>query len=654
MNLLEEIKMQIAQLNMWTKAYDEGHPMVSDRQWDDAYFRLAELERNSGIYLPNSPTQKVVYEVKTELQKVTHSHPMLSLDKTKDIEVIKTFMGNVPGIAMLKMDGLTCSLTYKTGCLVKAETRGDGEIGEDVTHNAMTILSIPKILEAPIDIVVDGEIICKYDDFENFKNEYKNPRNFASGSIRLLDANECAKRKLTFVAWDWIEGFKNETYLSEKLDSLTMLGFTTVPYYTWQNNTSLDYNWTMERLKEEAVAKHYPIDGLVFKYDNCETFKLQGRTDHHFKGGLAFKFYDETVQARLRTIKWQVGRSGVLTPIACFDPIELEGTTVERASLHNYSIMRETLGPCAYVGEPLQVYKANQIIPQILIVDDEWRYDYGYVVSHAGVSANDEPEFCPCCGGAISRQVSESGVENYYCENVYCEGRIGERIEHWCSKKGLDIKGISEATIDFLLDKGWVSAIADLYNLKRWREEWIHSDGWGSVSVDKILDSIEESRTCDFLDFLGALGIPLIGKTVAKDIVEHFFDYDTFREALDNDYDFTKWDNWGDAKNSALYDFNWDEADELAMYININPYKPIETKDNLKGKTFVITGKLKLYKKRDDLKAEIESLGGKVGSSITAKTDYLIANQPEDTSKYKNAVAKGIPIITEDEYKQMI
>lgn len=646
MNLLEEIRMQIAQLNMWTKAYDEGHPVVSDKEWDEAYFRLADLENKADIHLPNSPTQKVVYEVQTELKKVTHNHPMLSADKTKDWDKFIQYFGNKDVIGMLKLDGLTLSLRYVDGKLVSAETRGDGEVGEDVLHNAKVIPSIPKYIDYMEELIIDGEIICRYCDFEQFSNDYANPRNFAAGSIRLLDPHECETRKLTFVAWHAVKGLTNN--IIDNFNQLIKLGFTVAPW-----TSSFDWD-AKEYLIDCAKDLSYPIDGLVGRFMDREYGDSLGATAHHSKALYAFKFYDEAVQARLKNIVWQVGRSGVLTPIATFDPIEVEGTTVERASLHNYTVMRELLGPCAYVGEPIQVYKANQIIPQILPVDEKWRYDYGYVVSHAGVSANDEPEYCPCCGKPIYRQISDSGVENYYCENGQCEGRLAERIEHWCSKKGLDIKGISEATITLLIDSGWVNRIQDLYRLRNRRDEWIQLDGWGSTSVDKILDAIDSSCNCEFLDFLGALGIPLIGKTVAKDIAEHFFDYDAFRKAIDEDYNFTKWDNWGDAKNSAIYDFNWDEADELARIMTITPYESSISADNLKGKTFVITGKLKSYKKRDDLKAEIESLGGKVGSSITAKTDYLIANQPEDTSKYKNAIAKGIPIITEDEYKKLL
>ena len=642
MNLLEEIKMQIAQLNMWTKAYDEGHPIVSDKKWDEAYFRLVDLENKANIHLPNSPTQKVVYEVQTELKKVTHNHPMLSADKTKDWDKFVQYFGNKDVIGMLKLDGLTLSLRYIDGHLVSAETRGDGEIGEDVTMNATTIASIPKYIDYTDELIIDGEIICRYCDFTAFSGEYANPRNFAAGSIRLLDPNECKRRNLTFVAWHVVKGLTND--VAKNLNYLVGLGFLTTPW-----TSSFDWD-AKEYLINCAKELSYPIDGLIGRFMDREYGDSLGATSHHSKAIYAFKFYDETVQARLNSIKWQIGRSGVLTPIACFDPIEIEGTTVERASLHNYSVMRETLGPCAYIGEPLQVYKANQIIPQILPVDDKWRHDYGYVVSHCGVSANDEPEFCPCCEKPIYRRVSDSGVENYYCENPQCEGRLVERLEHFCDrKKGLDIRGLSEQTLEKLVDWKWVESIKDLYNLSTRQGEWKNKPGFGEKSVDNILVAIENSKHTTLEKFISAIGIPLIGERVSKILAEKCENWETFRNLIEKDsFSFEEWDGFGYEMNRELKHFNYDEADELAKMFTFTVVEKARN-DVLKGKTFVITGKLS--RKRDEIKAEIESLGGKVGSSITAKTDYLIANKPENTTKYNTALAKGIPIITEEEYK---
>lgn len=358
---MNHIKELIDILNKATDAYDKGEPYMPDSEWDNTYYELKDIEKNTGIIYPDSPTQTIHYNVVNNLKKVTHNHPMLSLQKTKDIEDIKEFIGGKAWVAMAKMDGLTCSLRYINGELVSAETRGNGIIGEDVTHNAKVISSIPQKIPYEKELIIDGEIICTYKDFESFKNEYKNPRNFASGSIRLLDSKECQKRNLAFVAWDAIN-LPND-YLYNKLADLDEWGFTVVPKFS---DVEVSIDKVVDLIKESAEKYSYPIDGIVFKYDNVAEYEAAGRTDHHFKGGIAYKFYDETYPTRLRNIDWTMGRTGVLTPVAVFDPIEIDGTEVSRASLHNVSVMKEILGDCAYVGEPLEVAKMNQIIPQII------------------------------------------------------------------------------------------------------------------------------------------------------------------------------------------------------------------------------------------------------------------------------------------------
>ena len=355
----------------WQKAYDENHPTISDMEWDDYYTTLLRLEKELGYADPESPSQKIHYDVVTELKKVEHNHPMLSLDKTKDIEEIKSFINNHDWICMAKMDGLTCSLHYRGGRLVRAETRGNGVIGEDITHNAYKIPSIPKTIDSMYDTVVDGEIICTYENFEKFSTEYSNPRNFASGSIRLLDSNECAKRGLIFVAWDMINGYDrfNEediwpSTLSGKLKALEYLGFTTVPWAKENSKYEETLEIRMGLVRQLAEENHYPIDGLVFKYDVCKEYDVAGRTEHHFKGGLAYKFYDELYETELIDIEWSMGRTGVLTPVAIYKDIEIEGATCNRASLHNVSVMNELLGQ-PFVGQKLWVSRRNMIIPQI-------------------------------------------------------------------------------------------------------------------------------------------------------------------------------------------------------------------------------------------------------------------------------------------------
>ena len=347
-------------LNEWTKAYDEGHPIVSDKQWDDWYFEVVEYEREYPNYiLSDSPTQVIHFEEVSELKKVKHNHPMLSLNKTKDIEEIKSFIGDKKYIVMAKMDGLTCSLHYEGGKLVSAETRGNGEVGEDITHNAMVIPSIPKRIPIKDSFTVDGEIICDYKTFEIVGAGYKNPRNYAAGSIRLLDNGECYNRKLTFVAWDIINS--DISLLCTKLDYLNCMGFTVVPYITGGDEAIVG---EIDTIKNRCDKISYPIDGIVFKYDQVNEYELAGRTDHHFKGGLAYKFYDEEYETRLKNIHYDVSRNGILTPVAVFEPIEIDGSTVERCSLFNLSILKEKLGE-PYVGQKIWVCKRNMIIPYI-------------------------------------------------------------------------------------------------------------------------------------------------------------------------------------------------------------------------------------------------------------------------------------------------
>ena len=348
-------------LNDRTKEYDEGHPTVSDKAWDDAYFLIQEYEYSHPDKIsPDSPTQVIHFEEVSELKKVKHNHPMLSLNKTKDIEEVKAFLGNHPYIVMAKMDGLTCSLHYEDGKLVSAETRGNGEVGEDILHNAFVIPSIPNKINYKNSITIDGEIICTYADFHNWSKEYKNPRNFAAGSIRLLDSKECKERDLTFIAWDIVSGLDTD-FLGSKFCFLQELNFLTVPAL---ENGDKGIEKEIEYIKELSANLSYPIDGIVFKYDVIKEYEAAGRTDHHFKGGLAYKFYDEEYDSRLIDIEWSMGRTGVLTPVAIFEPIDIDGTTVERCSLFNLSVLEEKLGK-PYVGQKIWICKRNMIIPYI-------------------------------------------------------------------------------------------------------------------------------------------------------------------------------------------------------------------------------------------------------------------------------------------------
>ena len=640
-----EIAAMIRKLNEATEQYDAGHPIMSDKEWDDLYFKLKSREEETGIIFPNSPTQNIHFIKVSELKKVNHNHLMLSLNKTKDIKDIDKFLQNYDFIAMAKLDGLTCSLKYLNGELVSAETRGDGKTGEDILHNALVIPSIPKKISYWKELIVDGEIICTYSNFEEFKDKYKNPRNFASGSIRLLDSKECFSRNLTFVVWDVIKGFKND-YLHNRLLEAEKLGFTVVPW-TGDNPTAED---DISEIKELSNKESYPIDGVVFKIESREISNELGYTAHHFNNAIAYKFYDETYETYLKYIEWTMGRTGVLTPVAVFDPIDIDGSTVERASLHNVSVMHETLGDCAYIGEPLQVAKMNMIIPQI--IKAEPKYNYEEIITLKKTPANCVIEKCPYCGHPVTYKKSEGNVINAYCENKLCESRLVNKLDHFCGKKGLDIKGLSKATLGKFIEWEWVENIEDLYNIgTKYRKDFITKPGFGIKSVTKILNAIEESKHTTLDAFISAIGIPLIGRAVAKDLTNYFETYEDFRNAVDDkNYHFYDLDNFGEEMDKSIKNFNYAEADRIfkLLFIEAPIVNKNQINNNLVGKTIVITGKLTKFKNRAELKSVIEEHGGKVVDSISAKTDMLINNDVNSTSsKNKAAKERNIPIISE-------
>ena len=662
--LYKEIICLVNYLNECTKAYDLGHPLISDKEWDEKYFQLEEMEKKAGLILSNSPTQSISFEVVNELQKREHNHKMLSLEKTKSYDELVSFVGNRLFLIMCKMDGLTCSLTYKNGELVSAETRGNGLVGEDILHNIRTIPSVPKKIPYKEEITIDGEIICTYEDFEEFKDLYKNPRNFAAGSIRLLDAKECAARKLTFVAWDVItpiysEDLDIEYRLSQKLDYLESIGFTIVPFFCHKGNltTKRIMETFVEDVNRQAQQKGYPIDGAVLKFDECDYGRSLGETSHHFKNAIAFKFYDETYPSKLINIEWTMGRTGVLTPVAVFEPIEIDGSTVERASLHNISVMKETLG-IPYFGEEVQIYKANMIIPQIMSADKEGFTTYATdAKGNKLIGFNKKeiplPKECPICGGMVKVE-QEIDSQTLVCINTLCEGKLINRLDHFVGKKGLDIKGLSKATLCKLVDWGWVESFANIFELSTHKDEWIKKPGFGIKSVEKILNAIDESRKCDLSQYICALGIPLIGNTASKALADTFQTWEKFIDAVDEVYSFNSLPNFGFEMHNSITLFNYKEAIFIAnTYIQFNEYKSVEASSDLTGKVFVVTGKLTHFKNRDEIKSYIESLGGKVTGSVSKNTHYLINNDVNSTSsKNKTAQSLGIPIMSEEDFIQ--
>lgn len=634
---IKRMKQLIQLLNDWTNKYDAGYPVVSDIEWDKNYFELKALEEETGICLMGSPTQNIHYEFKTSLTKVKHNHPMLSLDKTKDWQEFIEYFENKDVVGMPKLDGLTVSLVYENGKIISAETRGDGEIGEDVTHNILTVQGVPYIIPYKERLIIDGEIICTDKDFEPFKEEYKNNRNFASGSIRLLNANECRKRKLTFVVWNVVEGL--ESTVIKNFTTLRKLGFTIPPW-----TSSFDWD-ARDFLVNSCKELGYPIDGLVGRFNDIEYGTSLGSTSHHARAAYAFKFSDAEVDTELLDIEWGMGRTGVLTPVAIFEPVELEGTTVSRASLHNISVMNSLWKDNWYKGLTVTVFKSNQIIPQISKVTKE---------EEKKLIKLEMPKLCPECGGETKVVTSESGVKQLICTNPACQAKLINQLDHFCGKKGMDIKGLSKATLEKLINWGWVNKITDIYSLNKYKKEWIDKEGFGEKSVTNILQAIENSKICKLENFISALGIPLIGKTVAKEIVKYFATWDDFIGAV-GDGQWSALDGFGPEMEKALNSFDFSIAKEVEPYLTFEKIVIKNEDITLKGLTFCVTGKLKEFKNRDAIKSYIEDLGGKVTGSVSGNTNYLINNDINSTSaKNKTAQKLGIPIITEKQLKKMI
>lgn len=628
--------------NARTQEYLAGSPTVTDSEWDKVYFQIQEREKESGTIYPDSPTHSLSFVRVDSLKEVTHNHPMLSLAKTKEWNQFTEYFQDKGVILMPKMDGLTCSLQYENGKLVRAETRGNGIVGEDILHNVSVLSSIPLQIPYTQELIVDGEIICPIDIFDSeFAASYGANRNFASGSIRLLNSEECQKRKLKFVVWNVVKGFEEfSPQFHYRLEKAADCGLTIVPYAT-----GLDLG-AKEWLVERATELYYPIDGLVGRFDDVAYGESLGSTGHHAKAAYAFKFTDTTYFSTLVNIEWTMGRTGVLTPVAQFAPIEIDGTIVERASLHNYSIYKQ-LFPKAYIGQYVTVYKANMIIPQIQYASRDY-------------SGATEPDFiepptvCPYCGTPLVKQESDSGVKNLICPNKECSNLIINRLDHFAGKKGLDIKGLSHATLEKLIAWGWIPSLSHLFCLHYHRQEWIQKKGFGPASVDKILAAIDNrAKSCELSAYIAAIGIPLIGSSAAKDLAKIFETWEDFRDSVASGFDFSVLEGFAGAKSDAILGFDYREADLTAPFLTIKNsiYHKKNGKISLENKVIVITGSLTLYPNRDALKKAIEECGGKVTSSISKRTNYLINNDINSTSS-KNLSAKkfGVEIISEKDF----
>ena len=641
-----DIVKRVKELNAASEAYYNGNkPIMSDYEFDCKFDELKKWEEETGIVLSNSPTQNVGYDVVSNLEKTTHSHPMLSLGKTKSVDDLIKFSSGKDCVISLKMDGLTVLNTYENGKLQKSETRGNGEVGEVITHNAKVFDNFP--INIPFDkkFEIEGEAIITKNDFEhiNTNGEYKTCRNLASGSVRQLDSKIAKDRHVHFVAWKVPFGL---TTYTEGFRIAKEYGFEVVPYVTYNSSTD-DINEKIEQLKTIADEKSYPIDGLVISYNNVEYGKVLGMTGHHPKHSLAFKFYDEESVSTLKDIEWSMGKMGSLTPIAIFDSIEIDGTQVERASLHNVSILKDLeLG----IGDEITVIKANQIIPQI---KENLTKSNTYEI----------PITCPICGGT-TKIVKDNDLEVLICDNPDCQGKLLGKLAHYCSKEAMNIDGLSKATLKFLIDKGWVKRYIDLYNLDQYYDIWIRCEGFGVKSILKILDAIKESTNTTLSRFINSLSIPLIGKTTSKQI-SNACDNDirTFMTAI-NQYGasyFSNIDGIGDTMITSFNNYwkkNRDKVHQLCTRLTFEKPTPIVKTDDYKdlfGLTFVITGSLNHFSNRDELKNKIETYGGKVSGSISAKTSYLINNDINSTSsKNQKAKSLNIPIISEKQFLSMI
>lgn len=638
MNVVRDL---IEKMRVWTEAYNKGEPQITDAEWDNFYFQLQDLEEKTGRRYPDSPTQHIDYTIVDNLNKFTHKLPMRSLAKTKNIEEIKKYFENNLYIAMAKLDGLSLSLTYKEGKLISAATRGNGEIGEDITHNAKIIHNIPQTINTDVELVINGEIICPIDIFETyFSSQYKNPRNFAAGSIRLLNSKECDTRKLKFVAWDCVSGTSFPTF-SDRLNFLSLLGFDVVPAISKQISTQFVIDWVTIAAKEN----HYPIDGIVFRHDDIAFGETLGNTAHHPNHSLAFKFIDEIAETHLVNIEYEPSRNGILTPIAIFDPVDLEGSTVSRASIHNLSIMEELNQGYSKVGDKLEIIKSNQIIPQI----KSWTHTIEENSAMIKI-----PEKCPICNSKLEIKISNADVKTLICPNESCPCRLINQLNHFCGKKGLDIKGLSKATLEKLIEWGWINSKIDIFLLKEHKNEWIKKSGFGEKSVNNILNAIEKSKDTSLSKFIVSLGIPLVGTTISKLIEEKCITYTQFKNKItDKSFSFAEWEGIGPEINNALKSFDYAEADAISELLKIYYIKADLIKfTKFEGKRFAITGSVNTG--RAKLSEIIENYGGTITSSVSRKTDYLIANQPENSAKYKNAIAYNIKIITEAEFLHLL
>lgn len=634
--------------------YNKNNPTLSDAEYDALFDELTLLENETGMVFENSPTRRPGYEVLSSLQKVEHNIPLLSLAKTKDPADICSMLQKGDGYLGLKMDGLTVKLTYENGSLTAAATRGDGAVGEVITHNAKTFVNLPQKIDYSGHLEITGEAFIDILTFnsinemiENDEDKYSTPRNLASGAVRQLDSKICKARRVRFFPFNVLVGMEDISSKSARLDVLCKLGFERLPTLpAVVGETPEEIEKKLFSLKDIAQENNLPIDGIVFSFDDIELGRAQGRTSHHFKDGIAFKFGDPGAKSTLIGIDWNISRTGQLTPIADFEPVDIDNTSVSKASLHNMTFVE---GLKLLQGDEIYVSKRNMIIPHVeenLTLKTTSRD--GYIL--------DYPHTCPVCGGATAVKTSNNegrDIKVLYCDNPRCPGKQVKKFTHFVSKPAMNIEGLSEATLEKFLSLGILRDLSDIFRLPE-HGEIKELEGFGEKSFDNLCASIQKAKTVQLSSLLVALNIGLVGKSAAKDIADLFGgDYEKFITAINDRYDFSTIDGFGDIMNEELYRW-FDDADNRAELERILPFITFElvtsssqTSGAFTGKTVVITGTFKEYT-RDELTEILQNMGAKVTGSVSKKTDFVLCGENAG-SKLQKARDLGITVITEEE-----
>jgi len=656
---VERIRELTARLNQWRhEYYNLNAPTVSDAVYDRHFDELQRLEKNIGVTMSNSPTQTVGYEVVDGLEKTTHKIPLLSLEKTKQIDDLMRFIGAHQVLLMQKLDGLTVKLEYENGSLIRASTRGNGDEGEVITHNARAIEGIPGWIPYLQRLVVVGEAYITKPTFERLKdtlrdsagNSYKNARNMAAGAVRNYNAGDCAGRGVVFAPFSVLEGLDEDpkTAVSKflKLKTLLQLGFSPCKFYMQKpKSTDREIGDSISELQVSAKTEGIPIDGIVITYNDIPFSLSRGRTGHHYKDGMAFKFEDDLYETVLRSIEWQPSRSGELSPVALLEPVEIDGCEISRASLHNLTFIRELeLMP----GCRVLISKRNMIIPHVEDNLDRGRFNAMELY----------PLQCPCCGQP-TRIDTSGAAETLHCDNSGCDIQILRNYIHFVGKKAMDIEGLSAATLIRFINKGWLNNFTDIYRLDRYAQEITTLSGFGEKSWQRLWDAIQRSRNTTFERFVVAMDISMIGRTASRELGRYFNgSLEAFESAVIDGFDFTQLNDFGEVLNRNIYDWFasednrelWKELQKMTTIENKNTAS-VSADNPFAGRTIVVTGKLEHFT-RDSINTKIMSLGATAGSAVSKNTDYLICGAKAG-SKLDKARSLGVKVLSEKEFLEM-